>query len=59
MVQICLVFAFLALLMAVFAFTLSVTDISPESEKESRDYDLFLFVSEDHGSEIDCHSSVC
>jgi hypothetical protein len=39
------VFAFLALISEVFTFPLFVTDISPESEKESLDYDLLLFVS--------------
>lgn len=46
-------FAFLALLLEAFAFILSVIDIFPETEKESFNYDLFLFFSEDCGGEID------
>ena len=36
------------MLLELFIFTPSVTDVSPESEKESLGYDLFLFFSEDH-----------
>lgn len=50
--------ASLVLLLEVSTFTLSMTDLSPESEKESSGHDAFLFVSEDHGSNIDHYSSV-
>lgn len=50
-------FAFLALLLEVFTFTLSVTDVSLESE--SLDCDSFLSVSEDHGSGIGHYFCVC
>lgn len=33
-------------------FILSVTDVSPESEKENSDWAIFLFVSEDCESEV-------
>lgn len=55
----CLAHFCLALLLEVFTFTPSVTDISPESEEETLGYDLFLFVPEDYGNDIDHHSSVC
>ena len=44
---------FLALLLAVFTDTLSVTDVSLESEKESSSHDSLLFISEDCGSRRD------
>lgn len=44
--------------MTIFTFTLSVTDISPESDKESSDDDSFLFLSEDHGSGTNHYTSV-
>jgi hypothetical protein len=53
LVHFCLVFAFLTLLWEVFTFTLSFTDVSSETEKESLDYDLFLFFSEDCGRGTD------
>lgn len=51
MVPFCLGFVFLALLSEVSTFTLSVTTVSPELGKESSDYDPFLLVSEDRGTE--------
>lgn len=53
LVHFCLAFEFLALLLAVLTFALSVTDISAESEKESSGSDAFLLVSEDCGNGTD------
>lgn len=50
-------FASLPLLLEVFTFTLSVTDVSLESE--SLDCDSFLSLSEDHGSGIGHYFYVC
>lgn len=62
MVHFCLAFAFFALLLEVFSFTLSMRDsmrdILPNLEKEISDCDPFLFVSEDPGNRTDHYSSV-
>lgn len=50
---------FLASLLAIFTFTLCVTDVSPESEKESSDHDSFLCVSEDLRSRAGHTTPVC
>jgi hypothetical protein len=49
-------FTFLTLLKAVFTFTLSVTDITLESEKESSVHGPFMFISEEHESGINRYS---
>jgi hypothetical protein len=41
-------------LFVVCLFVFAVTDTSPESEKDNLNYDLFFFVSADHGSKTEC-----
>lgn len=59
LVLFCLPCALLAWLLEVLTFTLSVTDASPQSEKENSDGESFLSVCEDCGSGTDHYSCVC
>jgi hypothetical protein len=59
LIHFCLVFAFLALPLEVSTFPPSVTDVSPESGRESSERDSLLFVTEDCGSGADHDSCAC